>query len=59
MKNIINLKEGKFKEMVHGKEKNKIDELVSHLKKIEIPECVEVRIQETYKKILESPEEKD
>lgn len=59
MKNKIDFRERKDGEMVHRKEENKINELVSCFKNMKLPECVEARIQETYRMILESTEKKD
>lgn len=58
MKNKIDFRERKDGEMAHRKEENKINELVSHFKNIKLPECVEARIQETYRMILESTEKR-
>lgn len=55
---IIDFKERKEEKMVK-REEEKIDEIVSYFKNMEISECVEKRIQETCRKICERSAKRD
>lgn len=59
MNRTIDFKERKDEKMTRHEKEQKIEKLVECYQNVEIPECVEARIQEAYRKIYEGPADKE